>query len=131
MDIYLDENLSEYVAEAMNFLNKGYFTDVQVYSTKTKIGRGVSDEDIIERLGNSDSILITRDLSIQKTRLQFKLCSRYNLGMFFIALPKNENKHWEIVKLLINHWEEIISKIRNQRRPFAYRITKRGKMEKL
>ena len=131
MDIYLDENLSEYVAEAMNFLNKGYFTDVQVYSTKTKIGRGVSDENIIERLGDSDSILITRDLSIQKTRLQFELCSKYDLGMFFLALPKNENKHWEIVKLLINHWEEINIKIQNEKKPFAYRITKRGKMEKL
>ena len=37
--IYLDENLSEYVADVLNFLNKGYFKDVQVYSTKTKFGK--------------------------------------------------------------------------------------------
>lgn len=37
--IYLDENLSEYVASALNFLNKGYFRNIQVFSTKEKFGK--------------------------------------------------------------------------------------------
>lgn len=36
IEIYLDENLSEHVADALNSLNKGYFTDILVSSTKKK-----------------------------------------------------------------------------------------------
>ena len=131
MDFYLDENLSEYVAEALNSLDKGYFRDVQVYSTKTKYGRGVRDEEIIPAIGNSGGILVTRDINIQKTRLQFGLCKQYNLGLFFLKLPKNQNKHWEIVKLLVNNWEEIIQKSEKERKPFAFSIPVRGKMGKI
>lgn len=131
MDIYLDENLSEYVADAFNSLNKGYFRDVQVYSTKTKFGKGAPDEDIIPSIGEAGGILITKDINIQKTRLQYSLCQRFNLGIFFLKLPKNQNKHWEIVRLLINNWEEIINKSSNEKKPFGYSISPRGKMEKL
>ncbi len=131
MDIYLDENLSEYVADALNFLNKGYYPDIQVYSTKTKIRKGATDEEIIPTLGAAGNILITRDISIQKTRLQYLLCQQYLLGIFFLKLPKNQNKHWEIVKLLINNWEEIVEKSNKERKPFGYIISPRGKMEKL
>ena len=131
MDFYLDENLSEYVAEALNFLNKGYFKDVQVFSTKIKIGKGEPDEAIIPYIGDNNGILITRDINIQKTRLQFELCKQYKIGIFFIKLPKNQNKHWEIVRLLINNWEEIIQKSEKERKPFAFIIPVRGKMGKL
>jgi hypothetical protein len=50
-EIYLDENLSEYVTDAFNFLNKGYFQNIQVYSTKTKIGKEKPDEEIIPTIG--------------------------------------------------------------------------------
>ena len=43
-EIFLDENLSEYVADALNSLNKGYFNDVIVHSTKIKFGKGQPDE---------------------------------------------------------------------------------------
>jgi len=131
IEVYLDENLSEYVAHALNFLNKGYFQNFQVYSTKEKFGRGVSDENIIPSIGEKGGVLITRDINIQKTRLQFELCKEFNLGVFFIKLPKNLNKHWEIVRLLINNWESIINTTEREKRPFAYRIPLRGKMEKV
>jgi len=131
MEIFLDENLSEYVADALNSLNKGYFSDVQVYSTKIKFNRGVPDEELIPKVGNRNGILITQDITIHRTKLQYHLCSKYNLGLFFLTLPKNQARHWEIVKLLINNWEEVISKSESDRKPFAYRIRVRGKMEKL
>jgi len=129
--IYLDENLSEYVASALNNLNKGYFTNIQVFSTKDTFGKGVPDETIIPGIGNLNGILITRDLNIQKTRLQFDLCKQFNLGVFFLKLPKNQDKHWEIVKLLINSWENIIEKIEKEKKPFAFRIPVKGKMEQI
>lgn len=129
--IYLDENLSEYVAQALNFLNKGYFKDFQVLSTKEEFGKGVSDDVIIPVIGKDESILITRDINIHKTRFQFDLCKQYKLGVFFLTLPKKQNKHWEMVKMLINHWEEVILKIESEKRPFAFRIRFVGKIEKM
>ena len=130
-DIYLDENLSEYVADALNFLNKGYFKDVQVYSTKIKLGKGQPDELIIPTIGKSSGIMITKDLNINRTRLQYQLCEQYHLGIFFLKMPKGMDKHWEIVKLLINSWEEILGKIIQEKKPFGYEIPLRGKMRKL
>ena len=131
MKIYLDENLSKYVAEALNLLNKGYFPNIEVASTIDVFGRGAPDETLIPEIGNEGSMLITKDFNIKKTQLQFELCKRYNLGIFFITLPKNQDKHWDIVKLLIHNWEEIIQKAGRDKRPFAYRIKFKGKMEKL
>ncbi len=129
MSIYLDENLSEYVAEALNLLNKGYFENTKVLSTKNSIGRGKPDEEIIPIIGKEGSSLITRDLNIKKTRLQFELCKQYKLGVFFIDLPKGENKHWELVKTIIYHWEAIVYESVHCKKPFAFRVRKNGKME--
>lgn len=129
--IYLDENLSEYVAQALNFLNKGYFRDIQVYSTKEKFGKGEKDEIIIPGIGGSNGILITRDINIHRTRLQNDLCQKHKLGVFFLTMQKGQDKHWEVVKCLINNWEQIISIISREKPPFSYRIKLRGGMEKL
>ena len=130
-NIYLDENLSEYVAQGLNFLSKGHFRDIQVYSTKEKFGKGVKDEVIIPSIGKEEGILITKDINIHKTRFQFDLCKKYKIGVFFLTMPKNQDKHWEMIKVLISKWEEIIEKVIQDRKPFAYRIRVIGKMEKM
>ena len=130
IEIFLDENLSEYVSDALNSLNKGYFKEVYVHSTKTKFGKGATDEAIIPSIGKAKGVLLTKDLNIHRTRLQYKLCQQFNIGCFFIKLPKGLDKHWEIVKLLISSWEEIIEKTISEKRPFAYEIPLRGKFKK-
>jgi hypothetical protein len=131
IEIYLDENLSEYVADALNSLNKGYFQSFTVSSTKTKFGKGVPDESIIPAVGKSGGILITKDVNINRTRMQYQLCEKYNLGVFFLKPAKGLDKHWEIVKMLINNWEEVIRIIGKEQLPFGYEIPTRGKMRKL
>ncbi len=131
IEIYLDENLSEYVADALNSLDKAYFLHVTVSSTKTKFGKGVPDEIIIPSIGEAGGLLITKDVSIHRTRMQYQLCERYNLGVFFLKPSKGLDKHWEIVKMLVNNWEEIISIISKERLPFGYEIPTRGKIRKL
>ena len=130
-EVFLDENLSEYVADALNALNKGYFNDIIVHSTKIKFGKGQPDEVIIPSIGNQKGILITKDLNIHKTRLQYQLCEQYNIGVFFLKMQKGLDKHWEIVKLLINSWEEILEKMTKEKRPFGYEIPLKGRMKKL
>jgi len=130
-EIYLDENLSEYVADALNSLNKGYFREINVYSTKIKFGKGVPDEEIIPAIGKVKGILITKDTNIHRTRMQYQLCESYKLGVFFLKPSKGMDKHWEIVKMLLQNWEEIIRIIQKERLPFGYEIPTRGKMRKL
>jgi hypothetical protein len=130
-EIYLDENLSEYVADALNSLNKGYFRDINVYSTKLKFGKGVPDEQIIPSIGKVQGILITKDTNIHRTRMQYQLCEKYKLGVFFLKPSKGMDKHWEIVKMLIENWQEIVNIINKERLPFGYEIPTRGKMRKL
>lgn len=122
MEIYLDENLSEYVADALNSLNRGYFNDVKVNSTKIAFGKGILDEALIPKIGSIEGILVSRDIRIANTRLQFELLKKHELGAFFITLPKGMNKHWELVKLLVKFWEEIIRISKKKKKPFAYRI---------
>lgn len=86
---------------------------------------------IIPAIGNSDGIMITKDLNINRTRLQYQLCEQYMLGIFFLKIPKGLDRHWEIIKLLINSWEEILDKIAKEKKPFGYEIPLRGKMRKL
>jgi PIN like domain len=131
IEIYLDENLSEYVADALNSLNKGYFKDILVYSTKIKFGKGQQDEIIIPAIGTSKGILVTKDLNIHKTRFQYQLCEQYGMGVFFLKMQKGLDKHWEIVKLLINSWEEMLGIISKSQEPFGYEIPIRGRMRKL
>jgi hypothetical protein len=128
---FLDENLSEYVAEALNYLNRGHFKDVEVYSTKTKFQKGIPDTELIPEIGKSGGILITRDINIPKTRLLYKLCQDYQLGIFFLKMPKNQDNHWALVKSLINNWDEVVKKSFIEKKPFAYIIKVKGRMEKL
>jgi len=130
-EIFLDENLSEYVADALNALNKGYFNDVLVHSTKIKFGKARPDEEIIPSIGLQNGVLITKDINIYKTRLQYQLCEQYKIGVFFLKMQKGLDRHWEIVKLLINSWEEILDKLAKEKRPFGYEIPLRGRMKKL
>ncbi|MGN6615902.1 MAG: hypothetical protein ACTHJ5_01885, partial [Ilyomonas sp.] len=92
-EIYLDENLSEYVADALNALGKGYFPDVTVFSTKRKFGRGVPDEIIIPGIGEAKGILITKDINIHRRRMQYQLCQEFKIGVFFIKPMKGLDKH--------------------------------------
>lgn len=128
-EIYLDENLSEYVADALNSLSKGYFREIVVYSTKVRFGKGVPDEEIIPAIGKAKGILITKDTRIRNS-IQFQLCEKYRLGVFFLKPSKGMDRHWEIVKMLVENWEEIIQIINKERLPFSYSIPMKGKMRK-
>ncbi len=82
-------------------------------------------------IGKLKGILITKDTNIHKTRIQYQLCEKYKLGIFFLKPSRGMDKHWEIVQMLIGHWEEIIEIIKRDKLPFGYEIPTRGKMRKL
>lgn len=131
MRIYLDENLSEFVAQGFDLLSRKHFPDLQVMSTidDPDMGRGVQDPDLIPLLAKKHAVLVTKDISIARTRALFQLCKEYKLGTFFLKLPQGSDRHWEIVTLLVKHWQDIVKATKKDKRPFAYRLTPKAKME--
>ncbi len=122
INIYLDENLSEHVADALNSLSKGYFGDIQVLSTKKVFDRGAPDEKIIPGIGKAKGIWITRDENAYRFEEQYKLCKKYKIGIFILKLSKGRQDHWSMVMLLIGYWREIVEIIRTEKRPFGYQV---------
>ncbi|HEX8678247.1 MAG TPA: hypothetical protein VF700_13560 [Segetibacter sp.] len=48
----------------LNSLDKGYFQNLTVSSTKTNFAKGVPDEILIPSVGRSGGILITKDINL-------------------------------------------------------------------
>ncbi|MBP8822618.1 MAG: hypothetical protein KBH07_03105 [Flavobacteriales bacterium] len=132
MHIYLDENLSEYVAQGLQLLSRAHYRDIEVLSTKQDkdLGPGVKDPDLIPIVAKKHGVLITKDIRIRTTML-FQLCQQNKLGIFFLKMPSGKEAHWDIVRVLVEHWEEIVKHTRKEKRPFAFVVKPRGKMEKL
>ncbi|MCC6841041.1 MAG: hypothetical protein IT230_12865 [Flavobacteriales bacterium] len=132
MPIYLDENLSEYVAQGLQLLSRAHYRDIEVISTKQDkdLGPGVKDPDLIPIVAKKHGVLITKDIRMRTTML-FQLCQQNKLGIFFLKMPSGKEAHWDIVRVLVEHWEEIVKHTRKEKRPFAFVVKPRGKMEKL
>jgi hypothetical protein len=136
MIIYIDENLPPQLAEGLNKLqeplNKRNKTNFEIKSIKTVFGEGIKDEEWIPKAGEEKAIAITKDFKIQTTRHQKNLCEDYGLGIFFFSMPSSGLKYWDIVKSIINKWENILKTIEFSKAPYAYRFSVRSsKIEKL
>jgi len=129
--IYFDENLSHYWAQAFDLLSKKHFAEITVKHTTEKFGKGAADEVIIPGIGSEGGILVTKDINIQRTRLQAQLCEQHKLGAFFLKMPKGQDTSWEIVKLLVYNWEYLVDKAHKEKRPFAFRLKPVGKPERM
>ncbi|MGV9013437.1 MAG: hypothetical protein ACOH13_12660 [Flavobacteriales bacterium] len=132
MHIYLDENLSEYVAQGLQLLSQAHYRDIEVLSTKQDkdLGPGVKDPDLIPIVAKKHGVLITKDIRM-RTPMLFSLCQQNKLGIFFLKMPSGKEAHWDIVRVLVEHWEEIVKHTRKEKRPFAFVVKPRGKMERL
>ncbi len=136
MVIYIDENLPPQLAAGLNIiqepLNQRNRTNFQVKSIKATFGEGVKDEDWIPKAGKEHAVAITRDLKIQTTRHQKKLCEEYGLGVFFFSGASSGLSYWQIVKTLVEKWESILKIIDSQKPPFSFRFSVRSsKIERI
>jgi len=135
MTIYIDENLSSFLAQGLNFLqmpeNLKLREPVDVRSIRD-FGVGAEDEDWIPQAGKADSCILTQDYNIHRIRHQKALCEQFNLGMFYIRPPSKVGfRYWDMVKLLIKHWPDITRIATREKRPFAFKITSRSNIERL
>lgn len=136
MTIYVDENMSPYLARGFDILQKPENVklkeSIDVRSIPDAFGRGTADEDWIPLAGEQGSCILTQDYKIQRIKHQRKLCEQYELGMFYFRPPsKNGFDYWHMLKLMVKHWPDITKIALRKKRPFAYKVSSRGKMKEL
>lgn len=120
--ILIDENLSKYFAEGIDQLQYPLDNGIEVTSIEKEFGRGIKDEDWIPKWGKESGIFISQDLRIYSTKQQSALLLKYNIGAFFLKLPKGY-KYWDKVLVLMKHWQTIIKIIKANKTPYTYFIT--------
>lgn len=129
--IYIDENLSPYIAKGLDILEKPLQEGFEVLSIKDIFGTGAKDEDWIPKVGQEGCIVITQDINIQRLRHQRLLYEEHGVGVFFLAPPsKSGYRYWEMVEQIIKRWSDIKKKCRSDR-PFAFRCSPRTEFERI
>jgi hypothetical protein len=136
MIIYVDENMSPYLAKGLNLLqlpeNKKLKDPIEIRTINDDFGKSAQDEDWIPEAGKKGACIITQDYNIKRIRHQQELCNKFNLGMFYFKPPSKKGySYWDIVKLLIKTWQEISKIASTEIKPFAYKISAKGKIEKI
>lgn len=124
--IYIDENLSPYIADGLSVLEFPNNEGFEVLSIGKVFGRGAKDEDWIPKIGEERGVVITQDINIHRSRRQRELFEQHGVGIFFLTPPsKNGYTYWEQVEQVIKRWRDIKKKCRNKR-PFAFRCTSKS-----
>ncbi len=123
MLIYFDENLSPHLAAGMHHLSQGHLKGARIVSSTTDPGRGVPDEELLKHIAATGGILFTKDINIHRDRMVAQECKKLGLGLFFLKLPQNEGKYWDIVRAVIKHWEEIVKIVSTKKAPYAYEVS--------
>ena len=124
--VYIDENLSPYIAEGLNILDAPTGDGFEVLSIGKTFGRGVQDEDWIPKVGAEQGVVITMDYNIHRIKRQRELYEKHGVGIFFFNPPsKSGYNYWEQVEQIVKRWRDIKKKCRNKR-PFAFRCTSKS-----
>jgi PIN like domain len=134
--IYIDENLPSQLAKGLNELQKpqnirdGF--ELEILSIKDVFGQGEQDEDWIPKVGAENGIVITQDFRIQTQRHQKELYIQSGIGILFLKPPSNNGfTYWEMVKKIINEWDNIKQIVRKNKTPFAFKCSSRTSFEKM
>lgn len=130
MTIYIDENLSPLLAKGFHLLQRplteNWENPVIVKSIIEEFGTGVQDEDWISHVGLQGSCVITQDYNLQRIRHQRILSEQAQLGMFYFRPPTKKGfRYWDMVRIMVKHWPEILKIIEHEDRPFSYQMTSR------
>lgn len=131
MTVYIDENISPYLAKALDALevrekNNG---QLEVKSLQATFGNGIKDPDLIPKLGELNAIWITRDKRILQRGIELNLILENNIGIIILR-PGKLAKHWDMLMIVIKAWPEIRD-LAKENKPFAYRLFQNSKLEKV
>lgn len=133
MRFYFDENISPNIAEALAILQNPRIDEkIKVSTIRDEFGPGTPDEVWIPKVAENDGIVITQDFNIQRARHQRELYKKHGLGVVFFRPPKKGYKYWDLVKFIINRWDNVKMSVEKSNKPFALIVSPRSsKIERL
>ncbi len=121
MRIYFDENISPSLIRGLKEIQNGRRSEgIEVLSIKEKFGKGTKDEEWIPKVAQEHAIVVTQDFNIRRHKVQWELCQRYRLGLFFIQPPKKGWGYWKVVCLVVRLWPETKNLSKETKKPFGY-----------
>jgi len=134
--IYIDENMPSQLAYGLHTLQQPQNAKdgmiIEVLSIKDVFGKGALDEEWIPEVGKENGIVITQDFRIQSQRHQRELYIESGVGILFLNPPsKGGFSYWDMVKKVINEWEDIKKIVKKNNTPFAFRATSKKGFEKM
>lgn len=128
MVLIFDNQCPPNLAKGLNLLEDGNRKNpikATVKHIRDIINADATDEEIIKYVGKHKGIIITLDKDFKYHKHYYQLYKEHNVGVVFYRSTKGLN-YWEIVKLFINSWDTMKSKIKDERKPFAFEMTKKG-----
>lgn len=94
-----------------------------------KFPPNAKDEDWMEFVGENKMILITQDKKIKKRAAELNAFKRHKVGAFILT---GQNRDiWQIIQQIIKNWLQIKNLAARTKRPFAFRVPLRGKIDPL
>lgn len=106
--------------------------EIEVLSIADEFGKGAQDEDWIPKVGAENGIVITQDYRIQSQKHQRELYIDNGVGILFLNPPsKNGFTYWDMVKKVIEEWDNIKTIVRKNKTPFAYRGSSNKHFERM
>jgi hypothetical protein len=134
--IYIDENFPRQLATGLHTLvqpqNVKDKIEIDIISIVDEFGFGAKDEEWIPEVGKKNGIVITQDFRIQQLKHQKELYIKSGIGILFFSPPsKSGFSYWDMVKQLVNRWDDIKQIVKKNKAPFAYKCSAKTKFEKL
>ena len=123
MTFLFDEQMSVRLARALRELGEhvAHVQDVD------GLGKGSSDEAVIEYAARMDHRVVTMDRKIKRNPHLKRVYLESGAGVYFVKTGKKQRTDlWEIVTLIIQRWEELKRDAATQKRPFMRLVTKRA-----
>jgi hypothetical protein len=118
MKFILDENLPEAFADGLSCFGEDVDHVLKHFS------RGTTDVKILEFVGSKGYFLITKDRRIRYNQNEILAVRQYDVGAFFLI--GKTMKMWDMVKQLVNSWENIKEIADTQQKPFIYKLRVSG-----
>lgn len=137
MIIYLDENMPKHLAQGFHTIQfpEGIKTGkkIDVQFLPDRFNYGTKDNKWIPQVGKEGSCVITQDINITRRKDELELYQKYGVGMFILRgqTKKKGLSIWEMNQALSINWTEICRIATEEKRPFGYIFTLKGKMKKL
>jgi predicted nuclease of predicted toxin-antitoxin system len=119
-----DENFSKNLAQGLHLLEKSNPNSkisVDVTSAEVLMGkRGAKDEEIYEKVGKLNGVVITKDKDFKEIKLYESVIKEHRAKVLFFRSSKKLIFFWDILKATIDKWEDIKTKLDSNSPPYCY-----------